>query len=291
VGPFLILLVVVVGVVIAVYLQGGSQPVGRRDPGILRRRSKWRRWLPILPLVAAVGCLALAFGGFRFSFQQTAPITMLAMDVSDSMNATDMIPNRLVAAQRAAERFLGELPPDFRVGLATFAGDAALAVPPTEDHGAVLGALDGLSTSNGTVIGDGLDKALDAIEKERAGGDAPAAVLLLSDGKDLGSLVAPHDAAVRARDMGVPVYTVLAGQVAAEGDEGAADPATLEDIARTSDGAPFTAETTDELTERFASIGSQLSVDLAFQPSATPLVMAALALVVFAGILLVVTPR
>jgi hypothetical protein len=115
--------------------------------------------------------------------------------------------------------------------------------------------------------------------------------LLLSDGKDLGSVVPPHDAAVRAQDMGVPVYTVLAGQVAAEGDEGAADPATLEDIARTSDGAPFTAETTDELTARFASIGSQLSVDLAFQPTATPLVIAALALVVFAGILLVVTPR
>jgi len=298
VWPFLIVVLVVVGLVTAVYLFGvGPQPTGRRDPGILRRRSKWRRWLPVLPLLAAVGCLALAFSGFRFSLQETAPITMLAMDVSDSMLETDVattgIRDRLEAAQAAAVDFLDELPPDFRVGLATFAGEPALPVEPTQNRQAVIDALDTLSTSSGTVIGDGLNEALDAIEEARnESAEIPAAVLLLSDGRDLGSDVSPHDAARRAEAMTVPVYTVIIGQTeSGNGGEGAANPDTLADIAETSGGESFTAGSAGELSRRFTTIGSQLSLDLDVRPNATPLVIAAIFLVVIAGFLLVLTPR
>lgn len=298
VWPFLIILLVVVGLVTAVYLFGlGPEPSGRRDPGILRRRSKWRRWLPVPPLLAAVGCLALAFSGFTFSLQETTPITMLAMDASDSMLETDVattgIRDRLEAAQAAAVDFLDELPPDFRVGLATFAGETALPVAPTQDRQAVIDALDTLSTSSGTVIGDGLNEALDAIEEARnEAAEIPAAVLLLSDGRDLGSDVSPHDAARRAQAMAVPVYTVIIGQAeSGNGNEGAADPATLADIARTSGGKAFTADTADELTQHFTTIGSRLSVALEVRPNATPLVIGAIVLLVIAGFLVVLTPR
>jgi Ca-activated chloride channel family protein len=292
VSPVLIVVVVFVGLVVAVYLFGlGPEPKrGRRQPGVLKRRSKLRRWLPVLPLLGAIGCLALALSGFRFNLSETAPITMLVLDVSDSMNQTDVSDDpsltRLSAAEDAAAQLLDRLPPEFLVGLATFADEARVVVAPTVDRGAVVSALGSLTTERETHIGDGLDAALDAIEAARGGGQAPAAAVLLSDGKDTGSLVTPHAAAERAMEMAVPVSTVVLGQEAS-----GADPATLEDVARTSDGATFTADSADELTRRFTTIGSQLSVDLHVRESATPLVVGAIVLVIVAGFLLVLGPR
>jgi Ca-activated chloride channel homolog len=293
-SPVFILVLVVVIVIAAVYLFGlKPEPArGRRPaPDILRRRSRWRKILPVLPLVAAIGCLVFAFTGFRFNVQETAPTIFLVMDVSDSMDATDVAPNRLAAAQSAASAFLDELPPDFRVGLATFAGDAQLAVAPTRDRDEIVDALGALSTSRGTLIGDGLSVALEAIEEiRRDAEDTPAAALLLSDGRDTGSQVSPELAAERARSLEVAVFTVVIGQVV-EGEDSGADRATLEAIARISGGETFTAEDANQLTARFESIGSELSVDLVVEPATTPLVVAAIGLTLLAGILLVLTPR
>jgi Ca-activated chloride channel family protein len=292
-SPVLIIALVVVVLIVVTYLVGLSPDTrGRRPvPGILRRRSKWRRVLPVLPLLAAVGCLVLAFTGFRLNVSETSPTVVLVMDVSDSMDATDVAPNRLAAAESAANAFLDRLPPEFRVGLATFAGEARLDVTPTQERQEVVNALGALTTSRGTVIGDGLSVALDAIEKIRsAAGDTPAAALLLSDGRDTGSSVSPDQAAERARALQVPVYTVVVGQVAAEGGPGA-DLQALEAIANTSGGKTYTAETAHELTSRFENIGSRLSVNLHAEPSTTPFVIAAIALTVIAGFMLVLLPR
>jgi len=294
-SPVLIVVLVVVALIVVAYLFGLSpEPArGRRPtPGILRRRSKWRRILPVLPLVAAIGCLALAFTGFSFNVQERAPTVLLVMDVSDSMAATDVAPNRLAAAESAALAFLEELPPDFRVGLATFAGVAQLEVAPTRDRDTVEDALGALTMSRGTLIGDGLKEALDAIEDIQLDApDTPVAAVLLSDGRDTGSDVSPHDAAERARDLGVPVFTVVVGQVVEGNGGGGANLAALEDIAATSGGDAFTAETADELTARFEKIGSQLSVDLDVKPFSTPLVIAAIGLTVLAGLMLLLSPR
>jgi Ca-activated chloride channel family protein len=288
VWPFLIIVLVVVGLVTAVYLFGlGPEPSSRRDPGILRRRSKWRRWLPVLPLLAAVGCLALAFTGFQFSLRQAAPIAVLVLDVSDSMTETDIAPDRLSAAKSAALAFLDELPEDFHVGLATFAGEARLVIPPTEERGRVDDAVGSLTTSSGTAIGDGIEAGLAAIEVARGGREAPAAMLLLSDGRDTASETTPFAAAGHARDADVPVYTVVMGVAGEEG----ADVETLAQVAQTSGGDSFTAESAGELTQRFTAIGSELSVALEVRPSATPLVVAAIVLLVIAGFLVVLTPR
>lgn len=294
-SPVLIVVLVVVIAIVAVYLFGlKPDPArGRRPaPAILRRRSRWRRILPVFPLLAAIGCLVLAFTGFRFDVQKTSPTILLVMDVSNSMVATDVVPNRLAAAVSAATRFLDELPADFRVGLATFAGDARLAVAPTRDREVVIDVLGTLTTSRGTVIGDGLSVALDAIERiRRDAEDIPAAALLLSDGRDTGSVVSPDQAAERARSIGVPVFTVVVGRaVEGEADRGA-DLEALEAIASTSGGQAFTAETADELTARFENIGTELSVDLVVEPATTPLVIAAIGLTLLAGIMLVLTPR
>jgi Ca-activated chloride channel homolog len=294
-SPALIIVLAVVVVVGAVYMFGlKPDPArGRRPPPVLlRRRSRWRKVLPVLPLTAAIGCLVLAFTGFRFNVQETSPTVLLVMDVSDSMEETDVVPNRLAAAESAAITFLDELPPDFRVGLVTFAGDARLAVAPTREREEVVDALGALTTSRGTVIGDGLSVALEAIAEIRRGSqDTPAAALLLSDGRDTGSSVPPDQAADRARSLAVPVFTVVVGQVV-EGEEGSgANFEALEAIARTSGGQAFTAETAGELTARFENIGSELSVDLVVEPATTPLVIAAISLTLLAGIMLVLTPR
>jgi Ca-activated chloride channel homolog len=293
-SPVLIIVLVVLALVILIYLWGLSpDPArGRRPtPGMLRRRSKWRKFLPIIPLVAAVGCLVLAFTGFRFNLTETSPTILLVMDVSDSMNATDVAPNRLAAAESAANAFLDELPSDFRVGLATFAGDAELSVPPTKERDTVVQALSALTTSRGTFIGDGLSVALDAIEEiRRDSPETPAAALLISDGHDTGSVISPDQAAQRARSISVPVFTVVVGQVV-ENEGPGADLEALETIASTSGGETFTAETADELTRVYETLGSELSLELDVEPSTRPLVIAAIALAVLAGFMLVLMPR
>jgi Ca-activated chloride channel family protein len=289
VSPLLIVGLVVAGLVVLVYLFGLTpDPRRRRGPGILRRRSRWRGFLPVLLLLAAIGCLVLAFLGFSISFRETVPVTILVMDVSNSMRATDVAPNRLEAAETAAIAFLEELPDDFLAGLATFARQADLQVAPTEDHAAVIDAVSRFETSGGTRIGDGLTVALDAIEERGRRSDVSAAILLLSDGRDTGSDVPPDRAAARAGELGVPVFTVLIGQVSGKG---AADLDAMQDISEASGGETFTAETADQLTERYRALGTQLSLDLAADPSTTPLVIAAIVLGILAGVMLVMNPR
>ncbi|HEX6579422.1 MAG TPA: VWA domain-containing protein [Actinomycetota bacterium] len=293
-SPIVIIVLVVVALIAVAYFAGlRPAPVsGRRPtPGLLRRRSKWRKVLPFLPLLAAVGCLVYAFSGFRLAVKEASPVIVLVLDVSDSMNATDVAPDRLSAAETAAIAFLDELPPEFRVGLTTFAGAAQLVVSPTRVREEVVNALADLTTSKGTVIGDGLTVALDAIEELRSEApDTSAAALLLSDGNDTGSRVTPGQAATRAASLEVPVFTIVVGRVT-EGDGHGADLSALEAIANTSGGDTFTAETSNELTSIYTDLGSALSVDLEVAPSTTPFVVAAIALTVLAGLMLVYLPR
>jgi Ca-activated chloride channel family protein len=292
--PALIIALVVVALIVVAYV-AGLRPAparGRRPtPAILRRRSRWRKVLPLLPLLAAVGCLVYAFSGFRFDVQETSPVIVLVLDVSDSMEATDVAPDRLTAAETAAAAFLEEVPPEFRVGLVTFAGEARLVVSPTRVREDVVDALAAITTSRGTVIGDGLTVALDAIEERRSvAPELPAAALLLSDGRDTGSRVSPGEAATRAASLEVPVFTVVVGRVT-EGDGTGADLGALQSIANASGGDTFTAETSDELTSIYTNLGSSLSVELEVEPSTTPFVIAAIALTVLAGLTLVFMPR
>lgn len=288
-SPLLIVGLVVVVLVVAVFLFGLTpDPNRRRAPRMLKRRRRWTRWLPIVPLLGAIASLAFAFTGFRFSLEETSSVAVLVMDVSDSMKEADISPTRLAASQDAARSFLGQLPSDVEVGLVTFAGRAALVVAPTTDRDEVMDEVRAFETAAGTHIWDGLTTGLDAIQDRRAGTEAPAAVLLMSDGRDTGSDAAASDVAGRAVSMAVPVYGVLLGQPSGER---AANIQALELVSEPTGGETFTAATADQLTERFRTLGTRFSVELAADPSTTPLVAAAIALVVLAGILLVVMQR
>jgi Ca-activated chloride channel family protein len=181
---------------------------------------KAQKRLPWLFLVLAVASLAVAFAQFRLSSEVREATVVLAVDISRSMLNTDVEPDRITAAKDAAQAFVEELPPDFRVGLVTFSGIEGTPVQPTADRARVQAALEGLGVAadRGTVIGDGLDAAVQAVRDDRvANGSSAAAILLLSDGRDTGSEVATPIASERAQTSEIPVFTVVLGLPPSEG--------------------------------------------------------------------------
>jgi Ca-activated chloride channel family protein len=285
----LVLLVAAVGVG-AMFLLGRNQPE-KRKPGQRPKqattdragaarsartgssfRKKTPRWLKVAPIVMlglAVVCLVLALTGFRFTQTATGGAAILTMDVSQSMNQTDVSPSRIDAAVAAARTFLDQLPEGLRVGLVTFADQAVVVVPPVTDRAQVSAALDDLARGRGTVIGDGLATALDEVENDRAEeGTTAAAVVLLSDGRDTGSATTPEAAADRAVAIAVPVHTVVLGQ-ADTGHGGGANVTLLQGIAATTGGETFTAATASELDQVYETLGQQLSTDLQVEGSGT----------------------
>ena len=211
--------------------------------GVVERERRGR-WIPAALLVLAL--TALLLGAARPMARVPVPrdeaTVMLIIDVSGSMNADDVEPTRMAAAQRAASRFLDRLPARFQVGLVTFSSEAETLVPPTTDRDAIRSALDSLNANGGTAMGDGLARALDVIEAARqqaaSGGAAPpttvdpsapsttappgtpdpgtqapvtpAVTLLLSDGANSAG-GDPFVQAERARQLRVPVYTIALG--------------------------------------------------------------------------------
>jgi Ca-activated chloride channel homolog len=241
----------------------------------------WRALAPVALVVAAGACLLLAVGQFRLDKAPAQGTVVLAIDVSDSMEATDVEPNRLEAAKDAATAFLERLPGGFRVAVVTFAGSAQTLSQPGADRDDAVAAIDGLGFSRGTVIGDGLTTALDAIETDwEADGVRPSAVVLLSDGADTGSVVPPDEAAARASRLSVPVFTVaIVGDGSAE-VEGGSDTELLQQMASSTGGGFSTASTSGELTQVYDTLRTRLSTDLAVGSSVVPLlaITAALAL-------------
>lgn len=259
------------------------------------RRALWLKRLTILLLVGAAVSLAVALAQFRLSSRRVSEGTViLVVDASQSMEQTDVAPSRLVAAENAARAFLDKLPQDFRVGVVTFAGEATVRLRPTADRDRVVGAFDSLTTANGTVIGDGLTAALDTLEADRRqNGEGPAAVLLLSDGLDTGSLVPPERAAERARSLGVPVFTVAIGEPGASNPDGGsgANFELLRQMADTTDASTFTAATADELTHVYEKLGTRLSYDLAISDFGAVFVVIAVVLGIGAAVTLLLSIR
>jgi Ca-activated chloride channel family protein len=171
--PLALLLVLAVPVVVGVYLlamrRRRRQAVNYSSLALLRtalpRRSRWRRYLPVAMLLGSLGLLAVASA--RPQITSDVPIgrtsIILALDVSRSMCSTDVQPNRLSVAQKAAHAFVDTQPAGTRTGLVVFSGFAQLAVAPTTDRKALGNAIDNLATARGTAIGAAILKALDAI--------------------------------------------------------------------------------------------------------------------------------
>jgi Ca-activated chloride channel family protein len=237
-----------------------------REPGRLRH-------LPLALLLVALA--AMIVGVARPHANVTVPreeaTIVLAMDVSRSMAATDVSPNRLDAARAAAKAFVSEVPEKFRVGVVSFGTQAVVGVPPTADRSLVAASLDTLKPGAGTAIGDGVALSVQLGQKAQAadGTVPPRAVVLISDGARQGGRIAPDAAAAQARAHHVPVYTVLIGTengVVRQKLTGGyqqivrvpASPGTLEQIARLSGGEFFAAPSEDRLRRVYESLGSRL---------------------------------
>ncbi len=257
---------------------------------------------PVLFLLALAAMLLAAARPFAVvtlpSDQETI---ILAMDVSGSMRATDVKPNRLVASQVAAKAFLEELPRKVRVGIVAFAGTAQVVQPPTLSREDLVAAIDKFQMQRATAIGSaivialaelfpdqGIDldtvarasgrpraMAIDAAPKEpqkeftpvAPGSYNSAAIILLTDGQRTTG-VDTLEAAKMAADRGVRIYTVGIGTVDGEtiGFEGWSmrvrlDEETLKKVALQTQGEYFYAGTAENLRAVYEKLGSRLTVE------------------------------
>lgn len=234
------------------------------------RRPGWRRHVPAAILLVAFAALAVAVARPEADVRvpRKNATVIIAVDVSISMRATDVEPSRLEAAAAAASRFVDGLPDGFNTGLVTFSGSAAVRAAPTTDHEQVKAALESLTLSSRTAIGEGVFTSLDEITSTAAQlGEkkVPATVVLLSDGTNTTGRT-PQEAAVAARAAGVPVSTIAygtpEGTVELDGQvvPVPVDEETLATLARDTDGRAYTAQTSDELDDVYDNIRSSIGL-------------------------------
>jgi Ca-activated chloride channel homolog len=228
----------------------------------------WRRHLPAALALAALSALVLALA----KPQRTVAVPlerasiMLVTDHSRSMFATDVTPNRLTAAKRSARTFLDQLPRRVRVGVVTFSDAPDAVHAPSVSHDDVRKVIEAQVADGATATGEALKVAVDTLVQDRRNGrHAPAAIVLLSDGKTTTGRD-PLAVAAAARRLRVPIFTVSLGTREATVPDpvygrplpASPDPETLERIAETSDGRAFTAEDAKELSAVYKALGSQL---------------------------------
>ncbi|MFM8861617.1 MAG: VWA domain-containing protein [Acidimicrobiia bacterium] len=163
-------LVVVLGIVYVLFQRRRARYAVRFTnlellESVAPRRPGWRRHVAaVVQLVAlAVLIVALAQPVHDIKVPRERATVILALDVSLSMEATDVRPSRIEAAKSAAISFLDDVPPQVNVGLVTFAGSARIRVTPTTDRDAVRVAIEDVPLADGTAIGDAIDASLDAL--------------------------------------------------------------------------------------------------------------------------------
>jgi Ca-activated chloride channel family protein len=229
-------------------------------------RPGWRRHVPAVALLFMFALLVVGFARPTAEVQvpRERATIMVAFDVSASMGATDVSPNRFEAAKQAARQFVEGLPERFNLGLVSFSSAATVAVPPTLDRQAVLRALDRLGTASGTAIGEAVYSSLEAIAALDSEEEAPPAhIVLLSDGSNTtGRTVS--DAAAEATARGVPVTTIAYGTadgtISLSGNEVPVpvDGPALRGLAESAGGGFYEAASGDELQAVYEDIGTSV---------------------------------
>lgn len=236
------------------------------------KRPGWRRHLVAGLFLASLALLVVALARpTRSEAAPLGPTLVLAIDTSLSMQATDVEPNRLEAAQAAADDLVEGLADNVRVGLVSFNGVATIQVTPTTDHDEVRDAIDRLELAEFTAIGEAIFAGLDAVEvagqdrpdptDEAAGGEPESQIVVMSDGETTAGRT-DVEAAQAAYEAGVPVSTIAFGTengtivIPGEGEvDVSVNEQALEAIADSTGGQFFTATTGDELADAFADIG------------------------------------
>ena len=231
-------------------------------------RPGWRRHLPAIAFLLSLAGLLTAFARPARPVQvprERATIVM-AVDVSLSMEATDVDPDRITAAKEAASSFVDLVPDRLNLGLVAFSGTAQVLVSPTTDHDLVKRSLRTMQLGPRTAIGEAVFAALGSIASmpiSPGQAPAPARIVLMSDGET--TVGRSNDQAARAAsDAQVPVSTIAfgtdAGFVVVEG-RNIPVPVNREALARLAEatnGSSFEAGTARELRRVYADIGSSI---------------------------------
>jgi Ca-activated chloride channel family protein len=261
-----------------------------------------RRHIPALLFLLAltVMILGIARPAAVITLPSQHQTVILAMDVSGSMRATDVQPNRIAAAQAAAKAFVSDLPSNVRVGVVSFAGTASVVQPPTQNREDIIAAIDRFQLQRATAIGSGIIVSLATIFPEEGidlssliygrasrgipldqarkaekpafkpvppGSYTSAAIILLTDGQ---RTTGPStiEAAQMAADRGVRIFTVGIGTTAGEtiGFEGWSmrvhlDEATLKAVANMTRGEYFYAGTATDLKKVYQALNSKLVLE------------------------------
>jgi Ca-activated chloride channel family protein len=231
-------------------------------------RPGWRRHVPAgaFLLMAFLLIMGIARPTAAARVPKEQATVMIAVDVSDSMRATDVAPDRLTAARDAARSFLDSLPERFNVGLVAFDGRARVTTPPTTDRAALEAGLDTLRLGPRTAIGEGVFVSLDAISGFGAQfGEAapPSRIVLLSDGTNTEGR-SPEEAAARAAEVRVPVSTIAYGtaegfiELNGQRIPVPVDGPALEQLAQATGGQFYEAASGSELEQVYADIGSSV---------------------------------
>ena len=255
-----------------------------------------RRFVPLALFLLALAalCIGMARPRHMTLVPRDRATVILVIDVSRSMESKDVKPNRIGAAAAAVRIFLDRVPDRLQVGLIAFAGDPAVAAPPTTNHDLVrksLNTIQWFPSYGGTAIGDALAAAVKLGQQAVTGDngnlasattaapDTPThglvSILFLSDGAQTRGTLEPLQGADLAKTAGIPVYTVALGTPNGVLDFGAGpggspgpfggrrvpvppDPETLRAIAVRTGGQFFAAQNAKTLQAAYSKLGSRL---------------------------------
>ncbi len=280
-GFFLLLLLLIPYIIWYIRFRKKSEPTMRMSDTNAYRNAP-RSWkvmlMPVLPLlriltfVLIVIVLARPQTSNSWKDQTVEGIDiMLAMDVSTSMLAEDLTPNRIEAAKKVAAEFIADRPND-NIGLTIFAGESFTQCPMTVDHASLLNLLHNVRADiaargliqDGTAIGMGLANAVARLKDSKA---KSKVVILLTDGSNNMGDISPMTAAEIAKSLGIRVYTIgagtngtarypmpVGGSVQYVNLPVEIDTKTLGDIANATDGKFYRATNTRELQEIYKEI-------------------------------------
>lgn len=239
-------------------------------------RTPWRataRHIMFVLRLAAIGCLIIILcrpqtkDNWHTGTTEGTDI-ILALDVSSSMKAKDFDPDRLEASKSLAKKFINGRPDD-NIGIVIFAGQSLTGLPMTIDHAALKSYIDGIDlgmVEDGTAIGDGIATSVSRLMQGKA---KSRSIILLTDGSNNTGIVTPNDAAQVAKNNNIKIYTVgigtrgtaltpaymdAAGNIQYERQQVVIDEATLQSIAKETNGQYFRATDKQVLADVFSQI-------------------------------------